>query len=209
MHKTLRVCLLLAASCSHAATTIVLPLDTIDDWQTHSFVGEAEFQWQDSDNCLLMRSAGTASARIWEQTLPLTPQTTLSWQWQPRVNIQGVDQRSKTGGDFPARVYVAVQHPVFFWRSRVLTYVHADQEPVDSTWTNPFSGQFEMVVVSNGNEPIWHTIERNLSDDWFTAFGDRPEEFHAVGIMSDSDNSGQSTELCMSNLSIVSSTELN
>lgn len=208
MQKTLGVFLILTAFYSSAATNIQLPLDAINEWQTHSFVGEAEFQWQESDACLLMRSDGTASARIWEQTIPMTPQTTIAWQWQPRLNIQGVDQRSKSGGDFPARVYVAVQHPVFFWRSRVLTYVHTEREPVNANWSNPFSGQFEMVVVSNGNEPIWHTIERNVSDDWFTAFGDRPEAFHAIGIMADSDNSGQSTELCLSNLRIVSTTEL-
>lgn len=179
-----------------------LPLDDIETWETHSFEGESIYEWRADEQCLLMRSDNTASARIWEQTYPLDADTRLSWRWQQREGISGVDQRSKPGDDFSARIYVVVKHPLLFWRSRVLSYVHADVEPVDDFWPNPFTSQFQMWVVSNGDENQWHDIERTIQDDWYQAFGDRPERFHAIGLMVDSDNSGQSTSMCLSDLTV-------
>lgn len=184
------------------STAEPLPLNAIDDWETHSFVGESTYQWQPDEQCLMMRSDSTASARIWEQNYPLTPDTRLSWRWQEQEGISEVDQRSKEGDDFSARIYVVVKHPVLFWRSRVLSYVHAEEEPVDAFWPNPFTDQFQMWVVSNGDGNQWHDIERTIQDDWYQAFGDRPERFHAIGLMVDSDNSGQRTAMCLSYLAV-------
>lgn len=108
----------------------------------------------------------------------------------------------KPGDDFAGRIYVAVEHPLFFWRSRVLAYVHASELDVDTHWPNPFTGQFHMWVVSNGDRDDWQSIERRILDDWEVAFGDRPDHFDAIGLMADSDNSGQQTNLCLADLEI-------
>ncbi|GGX60907.1 DUF3047 domain-containing protein [Saccharospirillum salsuginis] len=193
--------LILAGLGSTNANT--LPLDRIDNWRTHRFVGESTFSWRPEEQTLCMESNGTASARIWEADEPWRLTDTLSWQWQPTRVISEVDQRSREGDDFPGRVYVAVQHPIFFWRSRVLAYVHASDMAVNEHWPNPFTDQFHMWVVSTGDDMSWRSIERSIADDWETAFGDRPERFHAIGLMADSDNSGQSTRLCLRDLSVA------
>ncbi|MHA7880515.1 MAG: DUF3047 domain-containing protein [Saccharospirillum sp.] len=179
-----------------------LPLDRIEDWAYHSFEGDSTYAWQPGEQCLLMRSDGTASGRVWEQNYALTDNTVLRWRWQQREGISGVNQRSEAGDDFSARIYVVVEHPFLFWRSRVLSYVHAAEEAVDEHWPNPFTGQFHMWVVSNGDENQWQTLERTIAEDWYQAFGDRPERFHAIGLMVDSDNSGQRTAMCLSDLSV-------
>lgn len=181
-----------------------LPLDRIEDWRTHSFVGESTFDWKNEEQMLCLQSNGTASARIWESDEPWPLDSRISWQWRPETGIANVERQSRDGDDFPGRVYVAVEHPFFFWRSRVLAYVHASDVPVDTHWPSPFNDQFHMWVVSTGTEPDWRNIERVVADDWEVAFGDRPKQFHAIGLMADSDNSGQQTQLCLRDLSIDS-----
>ena len=200
--KRISAALLLAVPGLGLTDTFNLPLERIESWRTHSFVGESTYVWQPEEQALCMASNGTASARIWETEDPWRLTSQLSWQWQATDVIAGVDRRSREGDDFPGRVYVAVQHPILFWRTRVLAYVHASNVPVDSHWANPFTDQFHMWVVSTGDTPDWHTIERSVADDWETAFGDRPERFHAIGLMADSDNSGQRTRLCLRGLSV-------
>lgn len=179
-----------------------LPLDDMGAWAEHSFEGEARFDWQPNDACLRMTSDSAASARIWEQEIELDDTTRLNWRWRPEQGITSVDRQEKSGDDFAGRIYVAVEHPLFFWRSRVLAYVHARELDVDTHWPNPFTGQFHMWVVSNGPEGDWHRIERRLLDDWEVAFGDRPDHFDAIGLMADSDNSGQQTDLCLADLEV-------
>ncbi|WP_028670638.1 DUF3047 domain-containing protein [Saccharospirillum impatiens] len=183
-----------------AVTAESLPLTDIDSWEHHSFEGESRFEWQASDQCLRMMSDGTASARIWEQEVELEDDTQLSWRWRAEQDISSVARQEKPGDDFAGRIYVAVEHPLFFWRSRVLAYVHASELPVDTHWPNPFTGQFHMWVVSNGESGNWQSIERGILDDWEVAFGDRPDHFDAIGLMADSDNSGQQTDLCLADL---------
>jgi hypothetical protein len=182
-----------------------LPLSDIDDWTKHSFEGESLFEWQSDPACLRMMSDNTASARIWEQETALNDDTQISWRWQTTQEITGVTRQEKGGDDFAGRIYIAVEHPLFFWRSRVLAYVHASDLPVDTHWPNPFTGQFHMWVVSNGETGEWQDIERRILDDWEVAFGDRPDHFDAVGLMADSDNSDQQTQLCLADLEVSDS----
>lgn len=179
-----------------------LPLEAIDTWAEHSFEGESRFEWLADEACLRMRSDNTASARIWEQAVELDNRTRIRWRWRPEQDISGVTRQEKPGDDFAGRIYVAVEHPLFFWRSRVLAYVHASELDIDTHWPNPFTGQFHMWVVSNGEPGDWHQIERRILDDWEVAFGDRPDHFDAIGLMADSDNSGQQTDLCLADLEV-------
>lgn len=179
-----------------------LPLEAIDTWAEHSFEGESRFEWLADEACLRMRSDSTASARIWEQEVELDNSTRIHWRWRAEQDIAGVTRQQKPGDDFAGRIYVAVEHPLFFWRSRVLAYVHASELDIDTHWPNPFTGQFHMWVVSNGDSGDWHRIERRVLDDWEVAFGDRPDHFDAIGLMADSDNSGQQTDLCLADLEV-------
>jgi hypothetical protein len=185
-----------------ALTAETLPLSDIDQWSKHSFEGESGFEWRPDQACLRMTSNDTASARIREEETALTDDTQISWRWQTTREITGVARQEKSGDDFAGRVYVAVEHPLFFWRSRVLAYVHASELTVDTHWPNPFTVQFHMWVVSNGETGEWQDIERRILDDWEVAFGDRPEHFDAIGLMADSDNSNQQTQLCMADLEV-------
>lgn len=179
-----------------------LPLDAIDTWAEHSFEGESRFEWLADEACLRMRSDSTGSARIWEQEVELDSSTRIRWRWRAEQDISGVTRQEKPGDDFAGRIYVAVEHPLFFWRSRVLAYVHASELDIDTHWPNPFTGQFHMWVVSNGEPGDWHQIERRILDDWEVAFGDRPDHFDAIGLMADSDNSSQQTDLCLADLEV-------
>lgn len=195
----------LIAQKAHSEQTKVIDLSNLQDWKSHSFVGDSQFAWLEQDQCLKMSAEKTASAKILEDDFPIDTQ--ISWKWKQVKGFDGVDQTTKAGDDFSARIYIAVEHPFLFWKSRVLTYVIAEDQPVNSHWPNPFSEQFQMWVVSSEGDPgnpkgQWHTVSRNIKADWKQAFGDEPKRFHAIGLMVDGDNTQRYTESCLANLEI-------
>ena len=51
-----------------------------------------------------------------------------------------------------------------------------------------------MIAVTSGDEEAgqWVTVERDIVADYKAAFGEAPPEIMGIGIMSDSDNTGES-----------------
>jgi len=54
----------------------------------------------------------------------------------------------------------------------------------------------KMIVVGTGRDRIgtWKTFRRNYVDDYRRAFGANPGRLVGVGIMTDTDNTGESVE---------------
>jgi hypothetical protein len=53
-----------------------------------------------------------------------------------------------------------------------------------------------MVVVGSGatGVGVWQTIRRNVIEDFRRAFGEEPGPLTAVGVLTDTDNTGKSVE---------------
>ena len=105
----------------------------------------------------------------------------------------GVDERSKSGDDYPARIYVLVSGDWRFWNTRALNYVWASGLPQGQQWPNAFTANAWLIAVDSGKDHLgqWRHYRRNVRQDLRQAFGEAISEVHAVALMSDSDNAGQ------------------
>ena len=97
----------------------------LNDWQTKSFQGETRYRLmaQDGRRVLFAESQGTASGLYREIPVDLNRTPWLNWSWRVDRVLSGVDERSKAGDDYPARVYVVVSGGAAFWKTRSLIYV--------------------------------------------------------------------------------------
>lgn len=166
----------------------------LSDWQSRSFQGETEYRIEENSGRLALRavSAGQASGLYREIRVDLTETPDIRWSWKVDNILEGIDERTRAGDDFPARVYVVVSGGALFWRTRSLVYVWSSHQPVDSLWENPYTGNARHIAVRSGPEQTgqWLEENRNLREDWERAFGDTIDGIDAVAVMTDTDDSG-------------------
>ncbi len=163
------------------------------DWKTKSFAGETQYQRVEKDGRRVLQadSKGTASGLYREITVNLERTPYLNWSWRVNNVLTGVDERTKAGDDYPARVYVVVSGGLAFWRTRSLVYVWSSNQPVGSTWDNAFTSNVRTIALRSGNVAGWFNEKRNVRADFKRLFGDDIQQIDAVALMTDTDNSGQ------------------
>ncbi len=175
------------------------PPDAIIDWPERRFEGETDYVRVSAERSGAAHAAvratcrgGTASGRLLETDTSLAETPILEWRWRVDSVYDGLDETTKEGDDYPARVYVVARRWPNF-RSRAINYVWSTNQPPGSTWENAFASQFVMVAVRSGNERTgeWITERRNVLEDFRRLHDLEPETVDALAIMTDCDNAGQ------------------
>ena len=168
----------------------------LQPWQTKVFEGETGYRLVEDEGRTVLRadSDGTASGLYREIEVDLTETPYLNWSWKVAGVLEGIDERTRAGDDFPARVYVVVSGGALFWRTRSLVYVWASSQPAGSRWENPFTGNARHIAVQSGPGRVgqWVQEKRNLRQDWQALFGETIDRIDAVALMTDTDNSDRS-----------------
>jgi hypothetical protein len=138
----------------------------------------------------------------------------LQWSWKVDHVLEKGDVGTKAGDDYAARIYVAFafesEQSSLWQRMRhktanmlteqelpgsALNYIWANKAPRETIVPNPFVSETRMVVLRSGNARSgqWVEEKRNIVEDYKRAFGEEPPEIIGVGIMTDTDNTGEET----------------
>lgn len=164
-------------------------------WQAKSFLGETAYDLVDLDGRRVLRASSQAAASglYREMAIDLEATPYLNWSWRVAGILAGVDERSKAGDDYPARVYVVVSGGALFWKTRSLVYVWSSNQPVGSTWNNAFTANARVMALRSGGAQAgqWLSEKRNIRMDFKHLFGEDIRRLDAVAIMTDTDNSRQ------------------
>ena len=165
----------------------------LDGWKTQSFQGMTIYRLvsQDGRQVLEATSHGTASGLVRELRVDLEKLPYLNWSWRVDDVLTEIDERTKAGDDYPARVYAIVSGGIAFWRTRTLIYVWSSRQPVGSTWENAFTGNARVMALQSGRVTGWVTEQRDVRADFNRCFNDDITFIDAVAIMTDTDNSKQ------------------
>ncbi|HSM10663.1 MAG TPA: DUF3047 domain-containing protein [Lysobacter sp.] len=164
-------------------------------WQERSFRGRTDYRLvrMEAGTVLQARSDASASGLYRQVEVDLTQTPVLHWSWKTDALMQGNDERTRAGDDYPARIYVVFSGGAFFWRTRAINYVWSSHQPQGSQWPNAFTGNARMIVVSAGQQGLgeWQHLQRDVWADYRRLFGSDPGRVDAVAIMTDTDNTGQ------------------
>ena len=168
----------------------------ITTWQEKSFVGNTQYEISDTDHGKVLKAMteGKASGLFKEVKVDLERTPYLNWSWQVQNIYSGNDERSKTGDDYPARIYVVVSGGVFFWKTRAVNYVWSSHQPAGVQWPNAYTDNARMLAVRSGDRQVgeWLTEKRNVREDFQALFGKDISKIDAIAVMVDGDNTGQS-----------------
>ena len=163
-------------------------------WKEKEFAGRTAYTPLPEAGLLMAESRGAASGLFHEKTVDLRRTPWLNWSWKVENVLSGVDERAKSGDDYPARIYVVAKGGLAFWKTKALSYVWSSTEPKEAVWPNAFTANAAMIAVQSGPGRVGELVKekRNIREDWKKAFGEDIAEIDAVAIMTDTDNSGQS-----------------
>lgn len=160
---------------------------------------------------VVLRAEAKASASGLYREIHINPRRhpVLGWRWRVDAPVPGADPRQRAAEDAPARILVAFTGDRdkldFTERTNMalakalsgqqlpyatLMYIWSEHLPVGTVVANPHTARIQMIVAATGpaRPGAWTALERNVVEDYRRAFGEEPGEIHAVGVMTDTDN---------------------
>ena len=137
----------------------------------------------------------------------------IHWRWHVPSLIAAADNSRRDAEDAPVRVIVTFdgdmnkldfEDRAFAARVKAITgqampyatlmYIWENRADVGSVIESPHTGRIKMVVAETGSKRsgAWVDYERNILLDFEKAFGEKPGRIMSLGIMTDTDNTGES-----------------
>lgn len=167
----------------------------LSGWTPHKFDGETDYRliFDQGGQILEADSQQAASGLVKQQTIDLSKTPFLNWRWKVIKRSAARDERSKSGDDYAARVYVIKKGGLAFWRTKAINYVWSANQPQNSVWENAFAGRQAIMVAVRGKEDVggeWMFEKRDVRKDFKRFFNEDILEIDAVAIMTDTDNAG-------------------
>jgi hypothetical protein len=182
-------------------------------WILSSFKRPTEYRLVSLHGATVMQADARASASGLIHPLALDParQPLLSWRWKVDHPIKTADNTRKHLEDSPVRLVVSfdgdtgklpAHERMFFNSVRVLTgqqlpyatlmYIWENRAPRGTVIPTLHTSRIRMIVAESGPEHLgaWRQVSRNVVEDFRRAFGEEPGRITAVGIMTDTDNTG-------------------
>lgn len=186
---------LLVSAAAHRIDIGRFSAGNLDGWEEKVFSGQTDYQLVENSGkkVLQAKSHASASGQFKRVRVDLGRTPVLHWSWRVENTLKGVNEKNKSGDDYPARIYVVFSGGLFFWRTRAINYVWSNNQPVGTTWKNAFTSNAMMVAVESGDNRVgdWVEEKRDIMADYRRLFGKNAGTVDAVAIMTDTDNSGQ------------------
>lgn len=181
----------------------------LDSWDSHSFEGDTQYALVEVDGVPVLRAESRASASglVREQAFDLKKTPILTWRWRVIDGLPELDEHSKKGDDYAARIYVIVSGGWQFWKTRALNFVWSGRNAKGEEWDNAFAGDNAKMLALRGQEAelgIWYEERVDIAKLLMDWFGEEVDEIDAIAIMTDTDNSGLSAKAEYAELKLVS-----
>ena len=111
--------------------------------------------------------------------------------WKIEKDLQGINENSKKGHDFAARVFAVKKTGATPLSNRAINYVFSSNSVVDQSWPSPYTKKSidNVLATTKDNLNVWVTVKANVKED-FKKFHDLDvNELDGLAIMADTDNS--------------------
>ena len=111
--------------------------------------------------------------------------------WKIEKDLQGINENSKKGHDFAARVFAVKKTGATPLSNRAINYVFSSNSEVGESWPSPYTKKSidNVLATTKDNLNEWVTVKSNVKED-FKKFHDLDvNELDGLAIMADTDNS--------------------
>ncbi len=183
-------------------------------WTLSRFKKPTQYQLVNDTGRIVVKASAHSSASGLVHPLSLDPRVypLLQWRWKTTALIAAADNTRKHTEDSPVRVVVSfdgdigrlpLDERMFFDNIRLMTgqalpyamlmYIWENRAPKDSVIPNRHTSRIRMIVAESGRDRVgrWQEVTRNVYEDYKRVFGEEPGRITAIGIMTDTDNTGE------------------
>ena len=138
-------------------------------------------------------NGGSGIGKEIEIDLEKTPFLNITWKVEK--DLSGIDERSKKGHDFAARMFVVKKTGATPLSNRAINFVFSSNEDIGQFWPSPyFSKSIDYVLSStkeNSNE--WVSAKANVKELFKQLHDLDLRNLDGVALMADTDNSKLNT----------------
>ncbi len=145
----------------------------------------------ENGNFLRAVSSNSASGLGKEIKINLNKTPFLNITWKVEKDLSGINEESKKGHDYAARVFVVKKTGATPLSNRAMNYVFSSNNNVNTHHSSPFTKKSIDYVLSTTKENLnkWVTVKVNVKDHFMKFHNLDLDEINGVAIMSDTDNS--------------------
>ena len=165
-------------------------------WETKAFVGETDYRFQHEGNKTVLTAKAVGSASVLGKKIKIDLRKTpyVNWSWKVDRGLGVVNEKTKNGDDFAARLYVVKSGGPLIWRTKALNYVWSSSQARGERWPSPYQPDNSIMIATRGIDDgsgQWVTEKRNVREDLKAVFGKDITSIDGIAIMTDSDNTGK------------------
>ncbi len=156
------------------------------DAKTEYTIGKNE-----NGNFLKAIANNSASGLGKEIKINLNKTPYLNITWKVEKDLRGIDERSKKGHDYAARVFVVKKTGATPLSNRAMNYVFSSNEEVNDFHHSPFTKKSIDYVLATTKDNLneWVTVKVNVKEHFRIFHELELDEINGVAIMADTDNS--------------------
>ena len=156
------------------------------DAKTEYIIGENE-----NGNFLKAVANNSASGLGKEIKINLNKTPYLNFTWKVEKDLNGIDEFSKKGHDYAARVFVVKKTGATPLSNRAMNYVFSSNEDVNVFHHSPFTKKSIDYVLSTTKDHLneWVTVKVNVKEHFRRFHELELDEINGIAIMADTDNS--------------------
>ena len=145
----------------------------------------------ENGNYLIAQSSGGASGLGKELKINLNKTPFLNITWKVEKDLKGIDEKSKKGHDYAARVFVIKKTGLTPLSNKAINYVFSSNNNVNDYWRSPYTKSSIDYVLSTTKENLnkWVTVKVNVKDHFKLLHNLDVNEITGVAVMTDTDQS--------------------
>ena len=145
----------------------------------------------ENGNYIKAEAEGMGSGLGKEISINLTKTPFINITWKVEKNLSGIDEKSKKGHDYAARVFVIKKTGSTPLSNRAINYVFSSNNEVGFNSPSPYTKKSIDNVLASTKENLneWITVKANVKEDFKKFHNLDVNELDGLAVMSDTDNS--------------------
>ena len=142
-------------------------------------------------NFIKSEAKGKGSGLGKEVKIDLKKTPFINITWKVEKDLSGIDERSKKGHDYAARVFVIKKTGSTALSNRAINYVFSSNNDINDNWPSPYTKKSIDYVLSSTKNHLneWITVKANVKKHFKELHDLDVRELSGVAIMTDTDNS--------------------
>lgn len=178
---------------------------------------QTEYRLISKQNMTVLQARADKSSSGLMQRVSIDPleQPWLHWDWKVGNLVKSADNTKRATEDSPVRIILGFDgdkesmpfaDQLLFETAKAVTghdfpyatlmYIWENNAPVGTVIPSAHSGRIKMMVAAQGEDGVgeWRNFARNIVQDFEKAFGEKPGRLIGVGVLTDTDNTGEAVE---------------